>query len=231
MHHGQPGRRLGTMMAFLVISLIPLPGSAESPASPEEEARLRSEWEAVRENQERTIKDNENRIAEIYAKERAASVDQEQRAAKITQDRLAGVKASLRAGGEGSRLTDTAEKAGSDARALVEMYKAQDEYLGIVTGEWGEGAERRMLQAASTALRKNIELIHSYLARATEAAGAASTRVRQSAVLEKAARSEATAREAEERLSARWERERAAREREREQREREAGERARERRL
>ncbi len=206
MHHGQPGRRLGTMMAFLMISLIPIPGSAGSPASPEEEARLRSEWEKVRENQERTIKDNENQIAEIYAKERGASVDQEQRAGKITQDRLAGVKA-------------------------FEMYKAQDEYLGIVTGEWGEGAERRTLQAASTALQKNIELIHSYLARVTEAAGAASTRVRQSTVLEKAARSEATAREAEERLSARWERERAAREREREQREREAGERARERRL
>ncbi len=231
MHHGQPGRRLGTMMAFLVIWLIPIPGSAGSPASPEEEARLRSEWEKVRENQERTIKDNENRIAEIYAKERGASVDQEQRAGKITQDRLAGVKASLRAGGEGSRLADTAEKAGSDARALVEIYKAQVEYLGIVTGEWGEGAERRTLQAARTALQKNIELIHSYLARVTEAAGAASTRVRQSAVLEKAARSETTAREAEERLSARWERERAAREREREQREREAGERARERRL
>jgi len=50
-------------------------------------------------------------------------------------------------------------------------------------------------------------------------------------VLEKAARCEVAAREAEERLNARWERERAAREREREQREREAGERARERRL
>src|SRR6266542_7125733 len=107
MHHGQPGWRLGTMMAFLVIALIPIPGSAGSSASPEEEARLRSEWEKVRENQERTIKDNENRIAEIYAKERAASVDQEQRTAKITQDRLAADRKSVRGGGEGSRLADT----------------------------------------------------------------------------------------------------------------------------
>src|SRR5206468_10112394 len=107
MHHGQPGRRLGTMMAFLVLALIPIPGSAGSPASPEEKARLRSEWDKVRENQERTIKDNENRIAEIYAKERGAPGDQEQRAERITQDRVAGVKASRPAGGEGSRLADT----------------------------------------------------------------------------------------------------------------------------
>jgi len=124
-----------------------------------------------------------------------------------------------------------AEKASSDARTLVELYKAQDEYLAIVTSEWAERAERKNLQEASTALQRNIEVIDSHLAKVTEAARAASTLVRQSGVLEKAVRSEAAAREAGERLSARWERDRAALTREREQREREAGERARERRL
>jgi hypothetical protein len=53
-------------------------------------------------------------------------------------------------------------------------------------------------------------------------------RLPQAQLLDKVARIETAAKEASERLSARWERERAAREREREQREREAGERARE---
>lgn len=227
-HHGRPGRRcLGIMMALLVMSLIPIPGWAASPSSPEEEARLKREWEQVRENQERTIRDNEKRIAEIYGKAQGISADGERRAEKITQDRVAGVKASLKGGSKGKGLAQTAEKAGSEARTLVEMYKAQDEYLGFVTREWAEGTERKKLKEANTALQKNIELINAHVARLTEAAGATSTRVGQSGVLEKVAQSEAAAREVGERLSARWERERAAREREREHREREAGERAR----
>ena len=232
MHHGQRRRRcLGTMMAFLMTSVIPIPGSAGSPSSPEKEARLRTEWDKIRENYARTIRSSEKRIADISAKEGGVSSDEQTRAAKITQDTVAGIKASLKDGGKGKSLAQMAEKASSDARTLVELYKAQDEYLAIVTSEWAERAERKNLQEASTALQRNIEVIDSHLAKVTEAARAASTLVRQSGVLEKAVRSEAAAREAGERLSARWERDRAALTREREQREREAGERARERRL
>jgi len=232
MHHGKPGRRcLGTIMAFLMVSLIPIPGSAGSPSSQEEEARRRNEWDKVRENHERTIRRNEKRIADISTKEGGVSSDEETRAARITQERVAGIKASLKDGGRGKSLAQTAEKAGSEAGTLVELYKAQDEYLRIVTSEWAEGADRKYLQEANTALQKNIEVINSHLAQVIEAAQATSTRIRQSGVLEKAVQSEAAAREAGERLSARWERDRAALAREREQREREAGERARERRL
>jgi hypothetical protein len=121
-----------------------------------------------------------------------------------------------------------AEKAASETTALVEMYRAQEEYVDMVRSAWGEeGVERRRLQEALTVLQKNIELISSSQAIASEAAEAASRSVRESSVLEKAARIDAAVKEAGERLSARWERERAARERERVQREREAGERSR----
>jgi hypothetical protein len=213
------------MMAVVVLSLLPTAGSAGSPSTPEETARLKSEWEQVRENQERTIRDNAKRIAGILAKEGGASTDEEQRAEKITQERVAGINAGLKDGGKGKQLAQAAEKAGSEAVALVELYKAQDEYLGIVTRGWAE--DRQKFQEANTTLQKNLLLINSHLAKATEAALAASGRVHESGVLEKAAQSEAAAREIRELLTARWERERAALEREREQRQRETGERAR----
>lgn len=62
----------------------------------------------------------------------------------------------------------------------------------------------------------------------TETAETMTARLPQAQLLDKVARIETAAKEAGERLSARWERERAAREREREQRERDAAERARE---
>lgn len=233
MHHGPPRRRCrGTlMMAFLMTSLVPVPGSAGPPSSPDQEARLRTEWNNIRENYARTIRSNKKRIADIAAREGGVSSDEETRAAKITQDRVAGIKSSLKDGAKGKSLAQMAEKAASEARTLSQLYKAQDEYLGTVTSEWAGGAERKNLQEANTALQKNLEVIDSHLAKVTEAARAASTLVQQSGVLEKAVRSEAAAREAGERLRARWERDRAALMREREQREREAGERARERRL
>jgi hypothetical protein len=220
-----PGRCLGAVIALVVLSLLPTAGSAGSPSTPDEAVRLRSEWEQVRENQERAIRDNAKQIAAILAKEGGASTDEQQRAEKITQERIAGINADLEGGGKGKPLAQTAEKAGNEAAALAELYKAQDEYLGIVTREWAE--DRKKLQEANTALEKNWGLINSHLARATEAALAASRRVQESGVLEKAAQSEAAAREIRELLTARAERERAALEREREQRERETAERAR----
>jgi hypothetical protein len=227
MHHGRTGARcLRTMMAFLLLLLVPGPGSAGASSSPEEEASLRVEWEKVRANQERTIRDNEKRIAEIYAREGGA--DGDRRAEKITRDRVSAANASLKSGGKGQTLAQTAETAGRDARALAELYKAQAEYLDSASGEWADGAERKKLQAAASLMQRNTERTRSHLAKATEAADAISMRLRQSGVLEKVAQIETAAKEAGERLSARWERERAARERDREQREREAGERARE---
>jgi hypothetical protein len=216
---------LSATMAFLFVSLISIPASAERSA-PEEDARLRSEWEKVRESYARKLRGEEQRIAEIHAKERGTSADR--RAAKITQDAVARIKALLVGGGKGKQLAQMAEKAASETTALVEMYRAQEEYVDMVRSAWGEeGVERRRLQEALTVLQKNIELISSSQAIASEAAEAGSRSVRESSVLEKAARIDAAVKEAGERLSARWERERAARERERVQREREAGERSR----
>ena len=127
----------------------------------------------------------------------------------------------------GKSFAEMAEKASTDSRALAGLYRMQEQYVDRVTGEWRDGPERKKLQEASSLLQRNTEHINSSLTMATGVAETMSTRIRQSGVLEKMARLEAAAKEAEARLAARWERERAAREREREQREREAGERAR----
>jgi hypothetical protein len=225
MHQGRIARCLRTMMAFLLPLLVPGPASAGSPSSPEE-ASLRSEWEKVRANQERTIMDNQKRIAEIYAREGRA--EEYRHAEKITRDRVSAANASLKSGGKGQQLAQTAEIAGRDARALAELYKAQAEYLDGATGEWADGAERKKLKEAASLIQRNAERTESLLAKATEAADTIATQLGQSGVLEKVAQIETAAKEAGERLSARWELEHAARVREREQREREAGERARE---
>jgi hypothetical protein len=132
-------------------------------------------------------------------------------------------------GGAAKRLTELAEKASRDGKALLDVYRGQSEYLDVVTREWGaDGTERKKLREAITAMQKNLALIDTHLGTVAEAAAAMKTGVQQSGgALEKVARIEAGASEARERLSARWERERLMREREREQREREAGERAR----
>jgi hypothetical protein len=220
MHHG---RCLGAVMAVGVLALLSTAVWAGSSSTPEESARLRTEWEQVREHQERTIRANAKRIAEILAKEGGTSTDEQQRAERITQERLAGICASLK--GVGRDAARAAEKAGHDAAALDELGRAQAEYLAGVTRRWAE--DRRKLQDATVALDKNVQLSNTHVTRATEAALAAAGRVQASGVLEKAARSEAAAGEIRALLTARGERERAALERDREQREREAGERAR----
>jgi 23S rRNA pseudoU1915 N3-methylase RlmH len=217
MHHGGTGRRcLDTLMAGLLLTLIA--------AVPDV---LAGEWEKMRESYDNKLRAYEKRIAEIEAKERGIPANQEKRADTITRDRVTRIRASLKGGGKGKSLADTAEQASSEAMALVDVYREQSEHLDIVTREWGaEGVERKKLRDAMTAWQKSLERVNANLAGAAEAAGATIARVQESGVLEKVARIE-EASEAGERLRARWQRERAAQERQREQREREAAERAR----
>lgn len=223
-------------MAFLLL-LVPAPAAGESPAAAEENARVRSETEKIRANQERAIRDNDKRLAEIQARE--VGIDEARRAAKITADRVlaagaaldgVGLPAGVVSRGEtwGQTLARMAEVADRDPGTMAALYRAQEEYVADAVRDWVDGPERQKLQETAEQLQKNMETIKSSLIRTTETAGAVLARLPQSQVLEKVARIETAAKEASDRLSARWERERAAREREREQREREAGERARE---
>jgi hypothetical protein len=227
MHHRRTGaRRLCTMMAWSLLLLVPGSGSAESPSSPSEDASLRKEWEKVRANQERAIRDNQKRLAEIYA--RVAGPDEVKRAEKTTRDRVAAANASLKDGGKSQLLVQMAETAGRDGGALASLYAGQDEYLDRAIGQWESGTERKNLETAISLLQRNMEHSQAHLARASETAEEMSTQLGQSGVLDKVLQIETAAKEAGARLSVRWELERAARERERQQREREAGERARE---
>jgi hypothetical protein len=216
-HGGTRGQCVGTLVAFLLLSQNAVPDA------------LAVELERMRESYDSKLRAHEKRISEIEAKGRGASADPEKRADGITRDRVADIRASLKGGGgAGKRLAELAEKVSVDAKAWVDVYKGQSEHLDTVTREWGtDGAERKKLREASTALQRNLALTRTNLAVAAETAEAMKTQVQESGVLEKVARIEAGASEARQLLSARWERERAAREREREQREREAAERAR----
>ena len=217
MHHGGTGRRcLVILMPFLLLSI----------AVPD---ALAVELDRMRESYDTKLSVYRKRIAEIEAKARGASTDPGKRADGITRDRLAEIRASLKGdGGAARRLVELAEKASRDGKALVDLYSAQSEYLDVVTREWGaDGAERKKLTEAITAMQKSLALVNTNLGMAAEAASAMTAGVQQSGVLEKVARIEADGAGTRERLSARWERERIVREREREQREREAGERAR----
>jgi hypothetical protein len=225
--YGHPGLcRIGAVIPLLLISLISDRAWAGEPPSPEETARFESEWEKIRENYERELRAFEKRIMTIDAQEREFSADPQARAAKITKDRADEVEAYLKRGGRGEALTKAAAEVARQATTSVEM-SASDAYVDSIASEWRDGAERTKLQEARTALRKNIELINSYLAVMTEAVEGTSTHVPQSGVIEKATETDAALKEVREWLTARWERERAGLEREREQRAREAGERAR----
>lgn len=218
MHHGGTGRRcLVILIPFFLLSI----------AAPD---ALAVELDRMRESYDTKLRAHQKRITEIEARGRGASADPGKRADGITRDRLAEIRASLKGdGGAAKRLTELAEKASRDGKALLDVYRGQSEYLDVVTREWGaDGTERKKLREAITAMQKNLALIDTHLGTVAEAAAAMKTGVQQSGgALEKVARIEAGASEARERLSARWERERLMREREREQREREAGERAR----
>jgi len=218
MHHGGTGGRcLVILIPFFLLSI----------AAPD---ALAVDLDRMRESYDTKLRAHQKRITEIEARGRGASADPGKRADGITRDRLAEIRASLKGdGGAAKRLTELAEKASPDGKALLDVYRGQSEYLDVVTREWGaDGTERKKLREAITAMQKNLALIDTHLGTVAEAAAAMKTGVQQSGgALEKVARIEAGASEARERLSARWERERLMREREREQREREAGERAR----
>jgi len=212
MRHGGPGRRwLRTLLACLLLSLITGPDG------------LAGEWESIRESYDNKLKANAKRIGEIEARERGVPADQEKRADKITRDRISGIKGSLKGGGKARSLAETAEKASGDARASIDVYREQGEYLDIVTSEWGtEGSERKKLRESIATLQKNLESANASLARAIEGADATVRRVLESGLPEKAGRIEAAEKE-----RARWLREQAALERERQLRERSAAERER----
>jgi len=212
MRQDSTGRRwLRTMMACLLLSLITVPDG------------LAGEWENMRESYDNKLRTHAKRIADIEARERGVPADQEKRADKITRDRIAGIKGSLKGGGKARSLAEAAEKASGDARALIDVYREQGEYLDIVISEWGtEGAERKKLRESIATLQKNLERTSANLTRAIEVAETTTTRVPRSGVLEKVARIEAAEKE-----RTRWLRQQAALERERQQRERGAAERER----
>jgi hypothetical protein len=222
--HSQACLRAAT--AYLVISLATTPGAtAEAPAA--EDAAFKSEWEKVRDDQEREIRSNGARLADIVARERRAPAELEARADKITRDRVAGLRASVKSDTQGSALVQMAEQALAQPGRPVDVYQAQETYLSNARREWAKDGERKKVQDAQAALQKNLDLASASLAVATEAARAMADAIQRSGVLEKASETDAAAKEARERLAARFERERAERERERVQREREAAERAR----
>ena len=212
MHDGGAGSRcLRTLTACLLLSVIAVSDG------------LAGEWENMRESYDNKLRAQAKRIAEIEARERRVPADQEKRADKITRDRITGIKGSLKSDGKTRSLADTAERASGDARALIDVYREQGEYLDIVMSEWeAEGAERRKLRESIAALRKSLERANADLATAIEVAETTAMRVPQSGVLEKVARIEAAEKE-----RARWLRAQAALDRERQQRERGAAERER----
>jgi hypothetical protein len=202
---------LCTLTACLLFSLIAIADG------------LAGEWENMGQRYDSTLRAEAKRIAEIEARERGVPADQEKRADKITRDRITAIKGSLKGGGQARSLAETAERASGDARALIDVYRAQGEYLDIVVSEWGtEGAERKKLRESIATVQKNLERANANLARGIEVAETATMRVPRSGVLEKVARIEAAEKE-----RARWLREQAALERERQQRERGAAERER----
>lgn len=236
MHRGRAGTRRPGVMALLLL-LAPASAAAESPAAAEEDAWVRTESQKLAASQERVLRDNEKRVTEIAARE--GGVDEGRRAGKITADRAlaagaalsgAGLPAGVASKGEtwGQTLARMADVADRDAGTLQTLYRAQTEYVDDATADWADGPERKKLQEAGAQLQKSMEASRATMIVTTETAETMTARIPQSQLLDKVARIETAAKEAGERLSARWERERAAREREREQREREAAERARE---
>src|SRR5260370_2874885 len=181
MHDGGAGRRcLRTLTAWLLLSMIAVSDG------------LAGEWENMRESYDNTRRAQAKRIGEIEARERRVPADQEKRADKITRDRITGIKGSLTSGGKTRSLADTAERASGDAKALIDVYREQGEYLDIVMSEWeAEGAERRKLRESIAALRKSLERANADLATAIEVAETTTTRVPQPGGFAKAARLQA----------------------------------------
>ena len=201
--------------------LMPAAAAAQSAGAAASTSEIDGEWKAVGDKYERRIAEHQRRISRI-AQARGDT------RANVAGDRVASLVPSMKRDGDGKRLAQLAEEALRDPAKLAALYKAQEGYLETVVGQWGEdGLERKRTQDALDVMHKNIEQSRLSFERASEAIASAATLIRQSGVLDKAARTSTAAKEANERLNARWERERLARERERDMREREAAERAR----
>lgn len=235
-HRGRAGTRRPGVLALLLL-LAPASAAAESSGADGEDAWVRTESQKLAASQERALRDNEKRVAEIEARE--VGIDEGRRAEKITADRALAASAALSGAGApagvpskgetwGQTLARMADVAGRDTGTLQTLYRAQTEYVDDATADWVDGPERKKLQEAGAQLQKNMEVSRATMIVTTETAETMTARLPQAQLLDKVARIETAAKEAGERLSARWERERAAREREREQRERDAAERARE---
>jgi hypothetical protein len=206
--------------------LMPAASAAQSAGSGAPRPDIEVEWKSVGDKYERRLAENQRRITRIA--EHGGPGRGDGRTVRVAGDRVAALVPSMKRDGDGRRLVQLAEEAMRDPRKLAELYRAQEGYLETVVGQWGEdGLERKRTQDALGAIPKNIDQSKVSFERASEAIASAGTLVRQSGVLDKAARTGTAAREANERLNARWERERLARERERDIREREAAERAR----
>lgn len=235
-HRGRAGTRRPGVLALLLL-LAPASAAAESPVAAGEDAWVRTESQKLAASQERALRDNEKRVAEIAARE--VGIGEGRRAEKITADRALAASAALSGAGTpagvpskgetwGQTLARMADVADRDTGTLQTLYRAQTEYVDDAIADWVDGPERKKLQEAGAQLQKNMEASRATMIVTTETAETMTARLPQAQLLDKVARIETAAKEAGERLSARWERERAAREREREQRERDAAERARE---
>ena len=193
--------------------LMPAAASAQSAGAAGSRSEIEGEWKAIGEKYERRIAEQQRRITRIA--ERGGPGRNEGRAANGAGDRVAALVPSMKRDGDGKRLAQLAEEAMRDPAKLAELYKAQEGYLETMVGQWGEdGLERKQTQDALTAIQKNIEESKLSFERASEAIASAATLIRQSGLLDKAARTGTAAKEANERLNARWERERDMRERE-----------------
>jgi hypothetical protein len=200
--------------------LMPAPSAAQSGGWGSD---IEGEWKSVGDKYERRLAEHQQRTTRVA--ERGGSV-RDGRTASVAGERVAALVPSMKR--DGKRLAQLAEAAMRQPEKLAELYKAQEGYLETVMGQWGEdGLEHKRTQEALSAMQKDIDQSKLSFERASEAITAAGTLIRQSGVLDKAARTSTAAKEANERLNARWERERLARERERDIREREAAERAR----
>jgi hypothetical protein len=216
MPHRRAPRVVGVLLAGLMLSVAAVPHT------------WAGDWEQMRDSFDERLKPHARRLAEIDAREPADPADRVQRAEKITRDRIAGINASSNRRGRVRSLAEAAEIGSLEASALPEVSREQAVQLESVIRAWGAaGTERRKLRESLAALQKNVDQAKSNLARAIDAADAASMQIAGSGVLEAVERIEAVAAEAGERLRARWQRDHAALERDRLQRERAAGERER----
>jgi hypothetical protein len=199
----EPGasRRRRAIAAFLLVLGGPVP------------VALAAEWDALRDRQREAVGAAAGRVPDVAALARAAPADREALADRITRDRIAQIKASATASGEGWPSAPDA---------------AATDRVGAAIRRWETaGPERRGAAASLATVERDFHAANEHLTAAIEAVDAMANRLEQSGLRAALTQIEPEAGEANSRLAARWQREHEARERERLQREREAGQRER----